>query len=150
MAAPTAPIMGFNGKLYYNSASYASPTWVLIDNVGDVKMTDEMTETEIGLRVMSGFSITVNGMRKLGWEWSMLYDPADTEQTALRSAYAARTATEFLILDQANGTAGSAGIRVLCLVTKFPRQEEIDKAMMVDVAIKPTYSANVPAAYTAS
>lgn len=150
MAPPAAPIIGFQGKLYYNSASYASPTWVLIDNVGDIKMTDDAEESEIGVRSMGGFAVYVAGLRKVGWEWSMVYDPADTKQTALRTNYAARTPTEFLILDQANGTSGSQGIRLTCMITKFPRQEELSKAMMVDVAIKPTFAANAPAAYTAS
>lgn len=152
MAAPSAPIMGFNGKAYYNSGTYGSPTWVLISNVGDISVTDEMTETAIQLRSQSGMEVTVAGLRKVAFEWDSVYDPADTAQTALRSAYAARTKTDFLFLDQANGTTGSAGLRVQALVTKFPRQEKINEAMMVNVAIKPTYdntNASV-SAYTAS
>lgn len=150
MAAPSAPIIGFNGKLYYNAGTYGSPTWTEITNVGDVTMTDEAEQSAIGIRSMGGFKIAVAGLRNVGWEWSSVYDPADTAQTALRTKYAARTPTEFLILDQSNGTAGSQGIRVTCMITKFPRQEKLSEAMMVDVGIVPTYAANAPAAYTAS
>ena len=142
--------MGFNGKAYYNTGTYGSPTWVLISNVGDIKVTDEMTETEIGLRVMGGFAITVNGLRKIGFEFDMLYDPADSVQSAFRTKYAARTATEFLFLDQIQATTDSAGFRGTCLITKFARQEELDKAMMVNVSIKPTYAAQAPELYDAA
>jgi len=150
MAAPTAPILGFNGKLYFNTGTYGSPTWNEIVNVGDITMTDEAGQADIGIRSMNGFQIAVAGLRKIGWEWVMVYDPADTDQTALRTAYAARTATEFLILDQANATVGSQGMRVTCMITKFARQEKLGEAMMVDVGIVPTYAANAPAAYTSA
>lgn len=150
MAAPTAPIVGFNGKLYYNSGTYASPTWVLIPNVGDIKMTDDAEVSDIGVRSMGGFSVAVAGLRKVSWETSSVYDPADTVQSALYTKYGARTPTEFLVLDQASGTAGSYGMRATCMITKFPRQEELSKAMMYEWGFTPTYAANAPAAYTAS
>lgn len=150
MAAPTAPVMGFQGKAYYNSGTYGSPTWALMSNVGDIEVTDEMTESEIGLRAGAGFMFYAAGLRKLSFAWKMLYDQADTVQTALLGFYVARTATEFLFLDQIVATAGSSGLRVLCAITKFARTEPLDGAMMVDVAVKPAYSANVPATHTVS
>jgi len=150
MAAPSAPILGFNGKMYYNSGTYGSPTWVEVTNVGDVTMTDESEQADIGIRSMGGFKIAVAGLRKVGWEWQSVYDPGDAVQTAFRTKYAARTPTEFLLLDQANGTAGSQGIRATCMITKFARQEKLSEAMMVDVGIVPTYASNAPAAYTSA
>ena len=150
MAAPTAPIIGFNGKMYYNTGTYGTPTWTIISNVGDLKMTDEADEGEIKLRSGGGFYLYVAGLRKLGWEWTSMYDPADTAITALIAAYDARTAKEFLILDQASGTTGSAGFRATCTITKAPRQEELNSAMTYEFAIKPTYTSNAaPARYTA-
>lgn len=152
MAAPSAPIVGLNGKAYYNSGTYGSPTWVLTSNVGDITVTDEMNESAIQVRSQGGFEVTVAGLRKVAFEFSMVYDPGDSAQTALATKYAARTKTDFLFLDQAQGTAGSYGLRVLGLLTKFARQEKINDAMMVDVKIAPTYdSTNTPvSAYTAS
>jgi hypothetical protein len=152
MAAPSAPVIGLNGKAYYNSASYGTPTWVLTSNVGDINVTDEMNTSQIQVRSQSGFEVTIAGLRKVAFEFSMVYDQADAAQTAFRTAYAARTKTDFLFLDQATGTAGSSGLRVQGILTKFARQEKINEAMMVDVKIEPTYdSTNAPvAAYTAS
>lgn len=150
MAAPSAPIVGFNGKLYYNSGNYASPTWAEISNVGDIKMTDAAEMNKIGLRSMGGYSVSVAGLREVSWETESIYDPADTVQAALYAAYAARTPTEFLVLDQATGTTGSYGKRACCMITKFPRQEELSKAMMYEWGFTPTYSAHAPSDYTAS
>lgn len=152
MAAPSAPIIGLNGKAYYNSGTYGSPTWVLTSNVGDISVTDEMNTSSINVRSQGGIEVVVAGTRKWSAEFSMVYDPGDSAQTALRTAYGARTKQDFLLLDQAQGTTGSAGIRCLGLVTKFARQEKISEAMMVDVKIEPTYdNTNTPlSAYTAS
>lgn len=152
MAAPTAPIMGFNGKAFYNSGTYGSPTWVALNNVGSIKVTDEMNESQLQLRSQGGFEVTVPGLRKVGFEFDSVYDPADTAQSALRTKYTGRTKTDFLFLDGDSETTGSFGTRVLAIITKFPRQEEINDAMMVNVAIKPTYdNTNVPvSAFTAS
>lgn len=152
MAAPTAPILGFQGKLYRNSGSYASPTWANIQNVGDVKCTLEADEAEVNLRAGNGYKLAVRGLVKASWEWTSIYDPADTDQSALLSAFDAGTGVEFLILDQAVATAGSYGFRAWCMITKFARQEELSKAMMVDISITPTYrTTNAPIArYTSS
>lgn len=154
-AAPLAPVVGFQGKLYYNSATYASPTWVLIPNVGDIKMTDEADEGELPLRAGGGFMLYVSGLRKIGWEWSSMHDNADTQIAAIGTAYAARSIMEFLILDGSSTNTGSAGFRVSCMITKFPRQEELSKPMMRDIGIKPTYAISsgtivVPSPYTAT
>lgn len=151
-AAPTAPVVGFTGKLYYNTGTYGSPTWTIIANVGDIKVSDERKETDLDVRLMAGFTVTVAGCRKASFEFSMVYDPADTAQTALKGFYAASppTPTEFLILDAASTNTGSSGLRSMMVISKFARQEEISNAMMVDVKISPTYSANAPVAYVAA
>lgn len=149
-AAPTAPVLGFTGKLYYNAGTYGSPTWTVINNVGDVKSTLDADESDIGLRSQSGFWVTAAGLIKCSWEWSSIWDPSDTALIALQTNFYARTPTEFLILDEAYTITGAFGIRAMCQVFKFPRQEELSKAMMIDVSIKPTYSGHAPATYTAA
>ena len=148
MAATLAPVMGFNGKLYYNTGTYAAPTWSIINNVGDIKVTDEADESEMGLRSGAGFSYFFAGLRKLSWEWDSIYDLADTAIAALKTNYAARTPTEFLFADQAVATSGATGIRATCQIFKFPRVEELNKPMIYQIAVKPTYSANAPSVFT--
>ncbi len=147
MAAPTAPILGFQGKAYYNTGTYGSPTWVNFQNVGDIKCTFDAEEADIAIRSANGFKLTVAGLIASSWEWSSVYDPADTAQVAFLAAFDARTGVEMLFLDQALATAGSSGVRVWSMITKCPRQEELGKAMMIDFGVKPTYrTTNAPIA----
>jgi hypothetical protein len=148
MAATTAPVMGFNGKAYYNAGSYATPTWTAIQNMGEIKTTDEANETELDLRTGSGVTFYFAGQRKISFEWQSMYDPADAAITALKGFWAARTPTEFAFMDQAIATSGATGIRAMCAITKFARQEDLNKPMMWEITVKPTYSANAPGYYT--
>lgn len=148
MAATTAPVMGFNGKAYYNTGSYGTPTWTLINNIGDLKVTNEATESEVDIRSGGGFTYFFAGQIKLGYEWNSIYDLSDTAIAALRTAYYARTPTEFAFMDQAIATTGATGLRQTCQVFKFARTEELNKPMMYEISIKPTYSANAPSTLT--
>lgn len=148
MAAPAAPVPSFKGKLYYNSGTYGSPTWVEIGNVGTITPTDERTKQDIQVRNQGGFQVGAIGLRSMSFTTQGVYDPADAAQTAIRAAYNAATPMEFLILDGPSTQAGCAGIRASFLVTKFARLEDITGAMMVDMEFSLAYSANAPAAYT--
>jgi hypothetical protein len=150
MAAPTAPVLGFNGKLYYNSGTYASPTWVLIDNVGDIEVTDATEKVEIPIRRNGGFKAYVQGLTDYGLAFKMVYDPADAAQSAIRNAKINRTPIEFLVLDQAVATAGSSGIRATMSVFKCARTEPLSGPMMAEVELAPTYAANPPSVFTAA
>lgn len=149
MTATTAPVMGFNGKAYYNANTYASPTWTLIANIGDIKVTNEANEAQVDIRSGAGFSYFFAGMIKLGYEFTSIFDLSDTAIAALRTAYYARSSVEFLFMDQAYNATGATGLRIACQVFKFARNEDLNKPMTYEIAVKPTYSANAPATYTA-
>jgi hypothetical protein len=143
-------VFSFAGKLYRNSGTYQSPTWVLVDNVGTIDVTLAPDKTELPLRKMGGWKAFVPGLFDYMLAFKMLYDLADASQSALRTAFFSRAGIEFLILDQAYTVAGAYGIRATMGIFKFPRTEEIEGAMMVDVELAPTYAANAPSEYTAA
>lgn len=144
-------VLSENAKLYRNSGSYGTPTWVEIDNVKDLTLNLDKDETDVTTRASGGFKEFVDGMIDASVEWSMLWDTSDANFTAIRTAFFAKTAVEFLILDGDEATAGSQGLRVTCMVKGFTRNETLGDALMVDVNIRPTKNANAaPAWYTAS
>ena len=144
-------VLSENAKFYRNSGSYGSPTWDLISNVKDLTLNLDKDETDVTTRASGGFKEFVDGLIDASIEFSMLWDTADTNFTAIRTAFFAKTAVEFLILDGDEGTAGSQGLRVTCMVKGFTRNEALGEALMVDVNIRPTKNANAaPAWYTAS
>lgn len=150
MAAPTAPVLGLACKLYRNTGTYGSPTWNEIPNVGTIEPDWSMEEFALKLRSGGGFTMTEPTLANIGFEMEMMYDPADADMTTLLAAHYGRTATEFLILDQASGTTGSQGIRASFKSTDMKRTEVIDGVTMMKFAFKICYSANPPTWYTAA
>lgn len=151
MPATTGAVYSWDCKAYVNSGTYASPTWNLIDNMGEVSPTDEFEDVKIPLRANGGFSAGVPGFRDIAFAFKMLFRLDDTVQATLRTKAHARTATEFAFLDQAIATTGATGIRGTFYLKKFNRMEEDGKPCMVDVEIKPdARAAQSPEDYTAS
>ena len=144
-------VLSENAKFYRNSGNYGSPTWDLISNVKDLTLNLDKDETDVTTRASGGFKEFVDGLIDASIEFSMLWDTADTDFAAIRTAFFAKTAIEFLILDGLQATAGSQGLRVTCMVKSFTRNETLGEALMVDVTIRPVKNANSPPAwYTAS
>lgn len=149
MSAPTAPVLGSKGGFYRNSGTYGTPTWVLINNCGDLDVTEQNDKVDVPLRKNLGFKCYVPGETDYGIAFRMIYDPADASQTALRAAFRNKTPIELLVLDGPVATVGSSGVRATMGVFKMPRQEPLGP-MMMDVEVAPTYSANAPADFTVS
>lgn len=150
MPAPTAPILGANGKLYRNTASNASPTWDLIPNCRSITPHISLSDVDVSGRAGGAAKQHEPGLIDFDWSLEMLYDPADTDMTTLITATYARTGVEFLILDQAQATTGSFGVRAFCKIFDFKRPEEIDGIMSASFELKNAYSTNAPATYTAA
>jgi len=150
MAAPTAPILGANGKLYRNTGSYGTPTWDLIPNCRSITGNHSMTDVNVSGRANGAAVAHEPGLVDFDFTLEMLYDPADTDMTTLITAFFARTGIEFALLDQASGTAGSFGTRAFCKLFNYKRPEEIDGIMSASFDIKNAYSTNPPAAFTTS
>lgn len=144
-------ILAEDAKLYYNTGSYASPTWTLICNVKDLTLSMESAETDVTTRCGSGFREYVAGLTDITVSFNMLYDPADTAWEALRGHFFAKTTVEVLVLDGPQATAGSEGPRFHAIVTSFSRNETLGEALMTDVTLRPTANANAaPSWYTAT
>ena len=154
MAAPTAPVMNYQCKAYRNTGTYGTPTWVLFDNMGSVKINDERGEVEIPLRSEGVFEGFIAGRRKLTLEWDMLYNPADTSQTLFRAAYDAETQVgiDLAFMDQAIATAGSAGPRGTFIFSKCSEVvDDLGKPMMTMCKVAPRAGAtNKPERFVAT
>lgn len=148
MAAPTAPILGANGKLYRNTGTYGTPVWNEIPNCRSITGNHTMSDVVVSGRANGGAVAHEPGLLDFDFTLEMLYDPADADMTTLITAFFARTAIEFALLDQASGTAGSYGTRATCKLFNYKRPEEIDGIMSVSFDVKNCYSAYAPAGFT--
>lgn len=139
--------IGLDMKLYRNSGTYASPTWVLVDNVADLKGPDSMGEAVIGIRGKA-YEQYEPGLRKVSFDWDMIKDETDTNFSALRTAYGAKTLTEFAFANGAIATTGTKYFRIECKLFEFSRDESLEGANKYHVVAKPCWSANVPSYVT--
>lgn len=136
--------MGFEGKLYRNTATYAEPNWSEIPNVGDLSLGLEKGEADVTIRKSKGWRWTKGALKEATIEFQMVWDTDDADVQALLAAWLADTPIEFAVMDGDIEEAGSEGLRATMEVLKFSRGEGKEDAMMVDVAIKPTYAAQEP------
>lgn len=146
-----AAILGVNCKLYRNTGTWASPTWDEVTNVKDLTLNLEKGEADVTVRGGNGWRQTIGTLKDGSIEFQMVWDPSDTDFTAIQTAYFNDTSIELLALD--GSVTPAAGVTVQGLhadfsVTNFTRNESLEEAVLVDVSLKPTYSSNTPEWYS--
>lgn len=145
-----AHVLSENAKLYRNTGTYVAPVWDIIPNIKDLTLQLDKDETDVTTRASGGFKEMVDGLIDASIQFQMLWDTADTDFTSIRTAFFAKTAIEFLVLDGPSGTSGSQGLRATCMIKSFTRNENLGEALMVDITIRPVKNANAaPAWFTA-
>jgi hypothetical protein len=132
--------LGFQGKLYRNTGTPGQPTWNEIPNVRDLTLTLEASEADVSTRGGGGWRATAAGLKEVTIEWEMVWDPADEDMQAIRDAWLNNASIELAAVDGGITTQGTQGIRAICAITKFTRNESLDEAMTVSVTAKPTYA----------
>jgi hypothetical protein len=114
MPATQVSYVGLDMTLYYNTGTFATPTWVLITNVRDLKHGQALGEADVLIR-----GPTSGAKRKLTeplliedvFNWEMVYDETDTAFIALRGFKENRTMVEFAFMNGPVATSGSSGFR---------------------------------------
>lgn len=144
MAAPTAPIQGANAYFALNSGTVGTPTWNDMPNCMDLTPSNSASDIDVSARYGGGYKVHEPGLFDLSFSTKHLYDPADTQLLALRTAFLARTLVDVAIMDQDIATAGSQGYRVQVKAFKHDREEAIDGILMESFDWKPCYSTQAP------
>ena len=136
--------LGMEAKLYRNTGSYATPTWVEMINVKDVTLNLEAGEADVTTRGNNGWRATVATLKDGSIEFEMVWDTADDDFAVIRDTFLNRGAVELAVMDGDILTPGSQGLRALCMVTNFSRTEALEEAITVSVTVKPTFSLTPP------
>lgn len=142
--------LGLNAKLYRNSGTYGSPTWVEFKNVVDLTDNDDMEEAEVTTRGSAGIAEFEPTIRTVSLEFQMVSKTGDTDLAAVRSAYSARTSLDMVALDGAIDEVGATGVRARFKVFSFKKGQELKGAQMIDVTMKPCGDTNPPSDFTVS
>ena len=137
--------LGLDAKLYYAVAGIGgTPTWVLLGNVKNVTLNLQKGEADVTTRANNGWKATAATLKEGSIEFEMVWDTADDDFTAIRTAFLTNATLEFAVLDGPVATSGSQGLRASMAITNFSRAEPLEEAIKVSVTAKPTYSANAP------
>jgi len=143
-------VLSEDAKVYYNTGTYASPTWTEISNVKDVTLNLEKDEIDVTTRASGGFKERADGLIDASIGFQILWNNSDTAFTALQDGFFNKTAVEMLVLDGPQTTTGSEGLRATCMVKSFTRSEPLGGALMADVNLLPVKNSDAaPAWYTA-
>jgi hypothetical protein len=137
--------LGLDAKLYRNTGTYASPTWNEVKNVKDVTLNLEAGEADVTTRGNAGWRATVATLKDASIEFEMVWDTADDDFAAIRDAFLNRAGIELAVMDGDIAASGSQGLRALCVISNFSRNEPLEEAITVSVTAKPTFSVNPPA-----
>jgi hypothetical protein len=139
---------GNAGKLYRNSATYATPTFVEVANIRDMSIDDARAEADLSARG-DDISVFLAGKRTVGVQLEMVYDDTDTGYDALRDAYEGNTVIELWIADGPAATTGSTGPRGWWIVSSLSRAIPFEDGMMATVTLRPAANAaNAMTTYT--
>jgi len=136
--------LGMDAKLYRNTGTYETPTWVEITNAKDVNLNLEKGEADVTTRANQGWRATVGTLKDGSVEFEMVWDTLDAGFTAIQEAYFDGTPLEVAVMDGDIATSGSQGLRATMTVTNFSRNEPLEEAITVSVTLKPTYADNAP------
>ena len=142
--------LGLDAKLYRNTSTYASPTWNEVKNVKDVTLNLEAGSADVTTRGNGGWRANIATLKDANLEFEMVWDTADDDFTAIRTAFLTNAAIEFAVLDGPVATSGSQGLRASMAITNFSRAEPLEEAIKVSVTAKPTYADNPPEWMTAA
>jgi len=139
--------VGYAHKLYYNSASYDTPTWVEVPIAKDVKITLAADEADVSTRGGGGWKAFKQGLKEMSFEFSVLRDPESTPWMYLQAAFFAGSSVDFWATDLAEDEGEAQGPRAVCELFKFDQNEALSEGVANDVVAKPTYGDDPPTYY---
>ena len=143
MPATNLNWVGLDMTLYRNTGTFATPTWVLVDNVQDLKMGSQMGEAELNSR-KSKLVQKEPTLDEYVFNWGMIKDETDTNYTALRTAKDARTLVEFAFANGPIATSGTSYFRIETKIFGWDDDRPLTGGVGTSVTAKPCKSNNAP------
>jgi hypothetical protein len=135
------PVAGIDCKLYYNTGTNASPTWVEIMQAIDVGVPDFGVNQIAANSRGSKWESFVNGLIKLGLTFGYLHQRGtDTVRDAMVSMVTSRTAKQFAAMDGDITAVGARGVRAFFNMEKFGQTQGLEGATVWDASLKPAYA----------
>lgn len=135
--------IGLDGKLYRNSGTFGSPSWVVLEKVNDLALTLEMNEVDASDR-SSVWEMVEKGLGKatVTFDYGYHEDDATNWQLLLTTFLDRDTPLEFAVMDGPIDTSGEIGWRITAHVMKASEKQDKEGRLMLDVELKPAPNAD--------
>lgn len=132
--------LGANGKAYWDAISgHASPSWDLLSLVKSVTINAEVGDADVTDRSVGAWKAFLPTLKDVAVDVSMNYDTTDAGFAALKAAFLAGTILNMAFMDGPVATTGSQGLRAPMFISKFPRSEDLENYMTIDMTFKLAY-----------
>lgn len=130
--------VGNDNKLYYNSATDASPTWVLIEIVGDVTLNQGVNEAEVDLRLLD-YIVNLPAKHTTGLTAALANHFGNTVFDALKTIFENKTHTQFAVSDIAIATSGAEFFKLFAFASSWDWAQATQQMSNHDVTLSPAY-----------
>lgn len=137
--------LGIDSVLYYNTASYATPTWTAITCVRDLVLNFAWDTVEAPSRA-SRVKTMAKTIVDISASGTLKVSDTDTGYIALWDKLISGTGNvDVMILNAASTVNGARGVRFDALVTQGNEDQGIGNALYLDINLVPdAFSVNVP------
>lgn len=140
--------LGMNAHAYYSATAVTASdqttlntalgTATEITNIKDLKINLATDKADVSTRGNNGWKQTAATLKDGTVTFSMVWKPADTNFTAILTAWQNSAEIAFFALDELKATTGAQGAAGNFTVTNFSRTENLADAIMVDVELSPS------------
>jgi len=126
--------------LYFATAvAGGAPALTLIDECEDVNVSDLQYALAELKRRKSRWNLKVATTLSAAITFKLWHKLSPTKFDALRTAFFAQTPLEVWVLNGPAATAGSEGLKLPCLLTQFPWNQQLEEVSSHDCQFDPTY-----------
>lgn len=129
---------GRKNKAYYNTGSYGTPVWTLLNRISGVKRAQSRNTSEYNYREAENIK-TALGKKKYSftfkYETKRAAGATDTVLAALQDSFDNETELDVAFVDQAIATTGAFGVRGPFVVADFARDESDESNTAYDVTL---------------
>jgi hypothetical protein len=134
---------GTNMKLYYNTASTGTPTWVLVDEIGDVTMTNfSRGSAELKRRGKKFIKSIPTLISPAEIQFSFIHGLGATAFAFILAEFLAGTVKEWAMMDgliTGGGSSGNQGLRLPAFVMDFPWNQPLEDVSQHDIKLQMGY-----------
>lgn len=134
--------LGINSKLFYNTATFGTPTWVEITIVRDLNVESAWNMGDASTRVSPVIQEEPTQL-KLGISCKILSD-GSVIYLLLSTRHYARTMIDIMCLDGSSATNGVEGVRYEAKIGSWTQDQGAGNVNYRDVTFAPCASANPP------